>query len=72
MFPPSIENWKLGVPPKTFENVISPSLDPLQLTPKPLYRLVEVTSALNVIGLGSEIKTESEAVQPLASVTVIS
>ena len=34
--PPSIEYVKLGVPPKTFEKVISPSLNPLQLTPKPL------------------------------------
>ena len=72
LFPPSIENEKLGVPPKTFEKVISPSLDPLQLTPKPLYNTFDVTSALNVIGLGSATKTESEAVHPFASVIVIS
>ena len=54
-----MEKEKLGVPPKIFENVISPSFDPLQLTPNPLNKLVEVTSALNVIASGSATKIES-------------
>ena len=70
--PPSIEKEKLGVPPKIFEKVISPSLDPLQLTPNPLYSTLEVTFALNVMAFGSETKTESEAVQPFISVIVTS
>jgi hypothetical protein len=66
-----IENSKFGVPPATLEKVISPSLDPLQLTPKPLKIFVEVTSAENVIESGSDRNTESVTEHPLASVAVI-